>query len=174
MAVMLAALALIGCKNKNESTAPKDPARPVEIPLPTNALPRLQTLRLWLGAAEITAEVALTPAQQQTGMMFRETIGENEGMLFVFPHTETRAFWMMNVSVPLSLAYIDPAGVILEIHDLQPHNTNSVVAATDQVQYVLETSQGWFNRHSVSTGTVIRTERGPLSESFTFERARRR
>lgn len=73
---------------------------------------------------------------------------------------------MKNTSVPLSVAYIDPRGVILEIHDLQPHNTNSVVAASDNVQYALETSQGWFERHKIQPGTLIRTEAGSLQQTF--------
>ena len=70
------------------------------------------------------------------------------------------------LALTLSAAYIDPEGVILEIHDLQPHNTNSVVAASERVQFVLETNQGWFGRHHVTTGMVVRTERGTLAETF--------
>jgi uncharacterized membrane protein (UPF0127 family) len=68
--------------------------------------------------------------------------------------------------VPLSAAYISPDGTILEIVDLHPHNTNSVEAATDQVQYVLEVNQGWFKRHNIAPGAVIRTERGTLRGTF--------
>jgi uncharacterized membrane protein (UPF0127 family) len=73
---------------------------------------------------------------------------------------------MKNTIVPLSAAYIDPTGIILEIHDLKPHDTNAVLAASDRVQYVLETPQGWFKRHQVKEGMVIRTERGTLQETF--------
>ena len=61
----------------------------------------------------------------QTGMMFRTNLAENAGMLFVLPMPQQASFWMKNCPLPLSAAYIDPEGVILEIHDLQPHNTNS-------------------------------------------------
>jgi uncharacterized protein len=145
----------------------KKPPAPVAIPnLPTAAQPRLQTMKLWLGAEEMDTELALTAIQQQTGMMFRTNMAENAGMLFVFPVPHQASFWMMNCPLPLSAAYIDPDGVILEIHDLQPFNTNSVVAATDRVQFVLETSQGWFGRHNVTTGMVIRTEHGTLADAF--------
>ena len=112
-------------------------------------------------------ELALTDQQQRTGMMFRTNMPENEGMLFVFPFPHRAGFWMMNTYVPLSAAYINPEGVILEIHKLEPLNTNSVDAATDQIQYVLETPQGWFERHNIAPGTVVRTEFGPLKSSFT-------
>jgi uncharacterized membrane protein (UPF0127 family) len=123
-------------------------------------------MKLWLGAEEMAAELALTGLQQQSGMMFRTNLAENAGMLFVFPMPQPVAFWMKNCPLPLSAAYIDPDGLILEIHDLQPQNTNSVVAASDRVQFVLETSQGWFGRHNVRTGMVVRTEHGTLANTF--------
>jgi uncharacterized membrane protein (UPF0127 family) len=127
-------------------------------------------MRLWLGAEEINAELALTGEQMQTGMMFRTNLAENAGMLFVFPMPHRASFWMKNCPLPLSAAYIDPEGVILEIRDLKPHDTNSVVASSDQVQFVLETSQGWFQRHKVTAGTVVRTEHGSLVETFSRKR----
>jgi uncharacterized protein len=138
--------------------------------VPTAAQPKLQTMRLWLGAEEIVAELALTGVQTQTGMMFRTNLAENAGMLFVFPEPHRASFWMKNCPLPLSAAYIDPDGVILEIRDLQPHNTNSVVAASERVQYVLETNQGWFGRHNVTAGMVVRTERGTLVDTFFRKR----
>jgi uncharacterized protein len=138
--------------------------------LPTAAQPKLQTMKLWLGAEEMIAELALTGQQMQTGMMFRTNLAENAGMLFVFPMPHRASFWMKNCPLPLSAAYIDPEGVILEIHDLQAHNTNSVEAASDRVQFVLETNQGWFGRHHVTPGMVVRTERGTLIETFFRQR----
>lgn len=123
-------------------------------------------MKLWLGAEELVTELAVTGLQMQTGMMFRTNMEENAGMLFVFPQAHQAAFWMKNTFVPLSAAYIDPEGVILEIHALEPHNTNSVVAGTARVQYVLETPQGWFDRHNVHTGAVVRTEFGSLRQTF--------
>jgi uncharacterized protein len=134
--------------------------------LPGAAQPKLQTMKLWLGPEEMVTELALTPQQLQTGMMFRTNLAENAGMLFVFPAPHRASFWMKNCPLPLSAAYIDPEGVILEIHELQPHNTNCVVASSERVQFVLETSQGWFGRHHVTTGTVVRTEHGPLMTTF--------
>jgi uncharacterized protein len=138
--------------------------------LPAGAQPKLQTMKLWLGAEEMEAELALTGIQQQIGMMFRTNMMENAGMLFVFPVPHQASFWMMNCPLPLSAAYIDPNGVILEIHDLEPHNTNTVKAASDRVQFVLETNQGWFKQHHVATGTMVRTERGTLAETFLRDR----
>jgi uncharacterized membrane protein (UPF0127 family) len=138
--------------------------------LPTAAQPRLQTMKLWLGAEEMVAELALTGVQTQTGMMFRTNMAENAGMLFVFPAPFRASFWMKNCPLPLSAAYIDPDGVILEIRDLQPHNTSPVEAASERVQFVLETNQGWFGRHHVTAGMVVRTERGTLMDTFFGKR----
>jgi uncharacterized membrane protein (UPF0127 family) len=155
-----------GCKK-----APASATVAAAIPgLPTAAQPKLRTMKLWLGAEELEAELALSDLQQQTGMMFRTNLAENAGMLFVRPVPESASFWMMNCPLPLSAAYIDPEGVILEIHDFQPHNTNAVVSKSDRVQFVLETSQGWFGRHNVTTGMLVRTERGTLAHTFLGQR----
>ena len=114
----------------------------------------------------MVAELALTEEQLRTGMMFRTTMGENDGMLFPLPFTQRASFWMKNCPLPLSAAYIDPEGVIEEIHDLQPYNTNAVVAASDNIRFVLETPQGWFSKHHIGTGVAITTERGPLMKTF--------
>ena len=127
-------------------------------------------MKLWLGAEEMVAELALTDVQVQTGMMFRTNMAENAGMLFVFSAPYRASFWMKNCTLPLSAAYIDPDGVILEIHDLQPHNTNSVMASSERVQFVLEVNQGWFGRHNVTTGMVVRTEHGSLLDTFSRKR----
>ena len=112
------------------------------------------------------AEVARTREQLATGMMFRTEMAENEGMLFLFDHPQRTSFWMKNTLLPLSCAYLDSEGVILEIHHLKPLDEKPVVASSDQVRYVLETRQGWFERHKIGAGTVVRTQQGSLAASF--------
>jgi len=170
MTILLAVGAWSGCGSGCQKPAAPLAGPVVNPSLPTAAQPKLQTMKLWLGAEEMVAELALTGQQQQTGMMFRTNLAENAGMLFVFPVPHRASFWMMNCPLPLSAAYIDPEGVILEIHDLQPHNTNSVAASSERVQYVLETSQGWFGRHNVNTAMVVRTEHGTLADTFLRNR----
>lgn len=135
-------------------------------PAPTQAQPKLQTLKLYVGTNEITAEVALTPIQVQTGMMWRTNMAEMDGMLFVFRVPHRASFWMRNTLLPLTCAYIDPSGTILEVRDMKPKDLSSVQANSDQVQYVLEMNQGWFGRHGVGPGAVIRTDRGSFAETF--------
>ncbi len=151
-----------GCSKPSGSPAPValDPMEP------TRAQPKLSTIKLYVGVQEMTAELALTPLQQHTGMMFRTNMDENAGMLFPLPYTQRASFYMKNCPYALSAAYIDPEGIIQEIHDLQPFRTNPVEAASANIRFVLETPQGWFERHHVATGVAVATERGPLLQTF--------
>ena len=133
---------------------------------PTKAQPKLPTRKLFLGKEVIAAELALTPVQMGTGMMFRTSMAEEDGMLFVFPRPHRAAFYMKNTLVPLTAAYIDPEGTILELHDLQPKEETPVDATSDNIQFVLEMNQGWFKRHNISTGAVVSTEAGSLRKMF--------
>jgi uncharacterized membrane protein (UPF0127 family) len=162
--LLLAGLTLASSCKKNEVVAPV--AAPVDPSEPTHAQPKLPTIKLWLGSEQISAEMALTAEQERTGMMFRTNITDADAMIFVFPFPQRASFWMKNCPESISAAYIDPDGVIQEIHHLEKQDTNAVAAATDNIQYVLEVSDGWFPRHNVNTGAVVRTERGTLAETF--------
>ena len=133
---------------------------------PTVAQPRLPTMKIYVGSEEMVAELALTPDQQRAGMMFRTNMAENAGMLFPLFATQRASFWMKNCPLPLSAAYIDPEGIVREIHDLEPQNTNSVTATSDTIRFVLETPRGWFQRHNIHEGASVATERGPLLLTF--------
>jgi len=169
LALALLAVAA-GCdktKSAGSQTSNAAPAQPsLEDLLPKQAQPKLPTIKLWLGAEELVTEMALNRDQQMTGMMWRTNMPENTAMIFVHPQPRQAGYWMKNCFVPLSIAYLDTSGVILEIRDLQPHDTNSVVSAAMNVRFALETPQGWFQRHNVSTGAVVRAERGSLAETF--------
>jgi uncharacterized membrane protein (UPF0127 family) len=154
---------LTGACDKDNPGAAAAVADPDE---PTRAQPKLQTMKLYIGSQEMTAELALTTQQIRTGMMFRTSMDENGGMLFALPYTERASFWMKHCPYPLSAAYIDPEGIIQEIHDLEPFNTNAVVAASDNIRFVLETPRGWFEKHNIKPGVLIATERGPLLKTF--------
>jgi uncharacterized protein len=160
----IAVAALTGC-SKNAAAPPPAPA-PGALVLPTQAQPKLRTLRFWLGSNELSTELALTQDQVMTGMMFRTNMDEMAGMIFVFTRPNRVRFWMKNCPLPLSCAYILPDGSIAEIHDLKAQDTNEVPADSDQIQFVLEVNQGWFARHHVPAGAFVRTERGTLQQTF--------
>ncbi len=161
--VGLAILTITGCSQQPQTLPVQDPLAPR---LPAKAQPQLATIRLWIGAEELNTELAVSAEQQMTGMMFRTNMAENAGMIFPLSYTRQASFWMMNCPLPLSAAYIDPDGIIQEIHDFQPFNTNSVASATENIRFVLETPQGWFKRHNIGVGTAVRTERGSLLQTF--------
>jgi uncharacterized membrane protein (UPF0127 family) len=181
IALPAAALALGGCGKPSAAAPGTGPAAPpasstapaspfVSIPgLATKAQPKLQTIKVWLGAEELITEMAVQPAQVETGMMFRTNMAENEAMIFVLPYEQQARFWMANCPYPLSVAYINSDGAIEEIHPLEPFNTNNVVAKATNIRFALETPQGWFDRHHVRTGAVVRTERGSLKQTFLKE-----
>lgn len=123
-------------------------------------------MKLWLGAHEITAELATTPIQRQTGMMWRTNMAEMEGMLFVFETPHRAGFWMKNTLLPLDVAYIDPSGVLREVHQLQPRVEQPAPAQSENIQFVIEMRQGWFERNGVRPGMEIRTEKGSLFQTF--------
>jgi uncharacterized membrane protein (UPF0127 family) len=155
---------LAGCDKSGGSPAADAPA--ISISEPVEAQPKLPTIKLWLGAEQMDAEMCVTPRETETGMMFRKTMGTNDGMIFSLGYPQQASFWMKNCFVPLSVAYIDSDGAIQEIHPLEPQNTNAVVSATNNIRFALETPQGWFDRHHVTTGMVVRTEKGSLMDTF--------
>ena len=161
LALLLLAAFLAGCK-KTETAAS---AQPVNWQ-PTQAQPKLPTMKIYLGAETLDTELALTEKQEMTGMMFRTNIQESDSMLFVLPVPQRASFWMTNCPVSLSAAYISTDGTIEEIHHLEKNDNVPVVATNDDIQFVLETSDGWFARHNIGVGTVIRTEKGSLAETF--------
>jgi hypothetical protein len=157
-------LVISGC-GKGPGRGGEAPAPPLPADrLPSQAQPKLPTVKLWLGDQELLAEVARSAVELRTGMMFRTNLAENEAMLFVFPRPHRASFYMRNTKLPLTCAYIDVEGVILELHDLKPLDEQPVAAATDRVQFALETRQGWFGRHNVGVGALVRTDRGALGE----------
>ena len=160
--LVLAVALAVGCRKAETTGASPD----VENQLPTQAQPKLPTLKIYLGAETLDAELAITPREVQTGMMFRTNVTDQSAMLFIFARPYQASFWMKNCPDSLSAAYISPDGVIQEIHHLEKYDTNSVVAAKPDVQYVLEVNDGWFQRHNVTTGMLVRTELGSLQQTF--------
>ena len=104
----------------------------------------------------MTAEVADEPQERVTGLMFRKNLASDSGMLFVMPEPEHAAFWMKNTTLPLSVAYINESGLILEIHDLRPLDEKPVPSAFSNIAYALEMEQGWFARNGILAGDRIK------------------
>ena len=117
----------------------------------TGPQPKLKTIELTAGMHVIQTELALTPEQQQIGMMFRRTMGTNEAMLFVEETPGVRCFWMRNTYVPLSIAFIADDGTIVNIADMKPLSEESHCSAKP-VRFALEMNQGWFAKKGIKAG----------------------
>jgi len=115
----------------------------------------LRIAELKVSNVPLTAEIADTPQASENGLMFRDSLPEGRGMLFVFEQPRKASFWMRNTKIPLSIAYIDSAGKILEVKSMKPLDETVVPSSSDQVAYALEVNQGWFARHGISTGAKI-------------------
>ena len=119
------------------------------------AQPNLPEVELRIGGRAVEAEVADEEHERAAGLMFREELGTDEGMLFVMPAPGPAGFWMRNTKVPLTIAYLDRAGTILELHDLQPHDERVVRSAFPNIAYALEMPQGWFTKNNIWPGERV-------------------
>lgn len=115
---------------------------------PQTGLPRV---RLQAGVHLIDAQVATTPEQRETGLMFRREMPQQEGMLFVFEHPAQQCFWMKNTVLPLSVAFVADDGTIVNLDEMKPQTLDSHCSARP-VRYVLEMNKGWFTKKGIRAG----------------------
>ena len=115
---------------------------------------RFPTIQLSAGMHLIQAEVAATDPQRQQGLMFREKMANNHGMVFVFDQPNPQCMWMKNTPLPLSVAFIDADGKIINIEDMQPKTLESH-CSTKPAKYALEMNLGWFKQKNVKPGSAI-------------------
>lgn len=116
--------------------------------------PPLPTVPLQAGMYLIKAEVANGFGSRMQGLMFREKMAANDGMLFVFPERERQCMWMKNTLLPLSVAFIDEAGVILNVENMKPRTEDSHCSA-GPARYALEMNTGWFKARNIKPGLKI-------------------
>lgn len=107
------------------------------------------------GDATVWVEIADDPAERERGLMMRRKLDEDHGMLFVFESSSRQSFWMRNTLIPLSIAYMDDRGEILEIHDMFPLDRSAVVSQSESVRYALEVNRGWFARRGIGVGKAF-------------------
>jgi uncharacterized membrane protein (UPF0127 family) len=115
---------------------------------------KFPVISLNAGLHIIKAEVAATDAERQRGLMYREKMGANEGMVFLFDAPANVCMWMKNTFIPLSVAFIDQSGKIVNIEDMQPQTTASH-CAKKPIRYALEMNLGWFKQKNIKPGSAI-------------------
>lgn len=115
----------------------------------------LPTLVLKVGSQNVRADVAHTENTRQIGLMFRQKMGKQDGMLFVFPEIGYHAMWMRNTLIGLSVAYMSERGVILSIHEMQALSETPHQSA-GPARYALEMNSGWFRSNKINVGNTIK------------------
>ena len=101
------------------------------------------------------AQIAITPEELSQGLMFRNNLDKNHGMLFAFDYPKRMSFWMKNVPIPLDIGYFDSNGRLIEIHSLYPYDEKPVFSKSYTIQYALEMNEGWYHRNKIKTGNYI-------------------
>lgn len=125
------------------------------------AAAELPEVALSIGGEQLTVEVAHTEAARTQGLMHRRMLPESRGMLFVFREPALHGMWMMNTYVPLSVAFLDDQGVIINIADMEPH-ARTTHSAARPATYALEVNRGWFAKYGIKPGARVEgIERAP-------------
>ena len=115
---------------------------------------QLPVIQLTAGMHLVRAEVAADFATRMQGLMYREALAPNAGMLFVFDEAAPHCMWMKNTLIPLSVAFVDANGTITNIADMQPHSEQSHCASAPAL-FALEMTRGWFAQRGVKAGMKL-------------------
>ena len=107
-----------------------------------------------INGQRFVVETAVTPQERSRGLMFRESLPKNHGMLFIFESEQMLSFWMQNTSIPLSIAYINADGVIVDILDMNPFDLTAVPSSRPAM-YALEVNQGEFEKRGIRPGNRV-------------------
>ncbi|TMG72613.1 MAG: DUF192 domain-containing protein [Betaproteobacteria bacterium] len=116
--------------------------------------PQLPVVQLNAGMHLIRAELAADYGSRMTGLMYRATMASNAGMLFIFDEAQQQCMWMKNTLLPLSVAFIDDSGTIINVEDMAPQTEDSHCAKRP-ARYALEMNRGWFAARGIKPGTRL-------------------
>jgi uncharacterized membrane protein (UPF0127 family) len=122
--------------------------------LPLLADVTFKTSQVKVAGHPLKVELAIEEPQRLQGLMYRKTLGKEDGMLFIFDEPGYHSIWMKNTLIPLSVAFVDKDGVILNIVDMEPQTLDSHMAAGPAV-YAIETNRGWYADKKVKAGDKV-------------------
>ncbi len=142
---LLLACLLTACRPPTAS-----PPRKPELEVPSPA-----AIQLLIKGKQVGAEVVREEQERARGLMFRQSLAPDSGMLFVFDQDEVLRFWMKNTFIPLSIAFIDRTGVISNILEMAPHDTTTPYRSTRPVRFALEMNSGWFHAQGIRAGDTV-------------------
>jgi uncharacterized protein len=121
-----------------------------------NACPlELPTAAVSINGHRLVVELAATPLSRACGLSKRSALDENQGMLFVYPRSDLRTFWMKDTWIPLSIAFLDDSGTIINIEIMSPDQTGKKYRSRIAALYALEVNQGWFRLHGITVGDQV-------------------
>ena len=122
----------------------------------TTACPlELPTATILINGQSLVIELAATPTARICGLSQRSELPPDRGMLFIFPDSRPRSFWMKDTYIPLSLAYLDDSGRILSIQDMTPLQVDKHYLSEQPASYALEVNRGWFDRNGIEVGDIV-------------------
>lgn len=116
---------------------------------------RTKVLPINVAGIELEVELATTFEEHALGLMYRDKLEENGGMLFVFPKEQILSFWMKDTRIPLSIAFIKADGRIIQIESMKPFSLDTHVSR-EKARYALEMNDGWFGRRKVKEGDIVK------------------
>ena len=132
-AAVAAALALGGCRDRGSVAVIRGPG----------------------SVAEVSLEVAATPAERERGLMYRSSLAEGRGMLFVFDEDGNHGFWMKNTLIPLDMLFIARDGTVVGVHANATPLSTANISVGKSSRYVLEVPGGWAARHGIAAGARV-------------------
>lgn len=126
------------------------------LPLKAMACPlELPAATISINGYTLSVELATIPSARHCGLSNREELPKNQGMLFVYPVTRPLTFWMKDTHIPLSIAFLDESGKIIDIYKMLPNQSDERYASSRPAKYALEVNQGWFQALGIEIGDTV-------------------
>ena len=144
LVVLLLLNFILGCKENSPSIKGEK--------IPQN---KSELYDLNFSGVSLKVEVAALPEERELGLMFRNSLNENEGMLFVFKEGSGQRFWMKNTRIPLDIGYLSTSGVLLEVHKAKPYDLSGVPSRSQDIKFVLELNAGGYKKLGIKIGSRI-------------------
>ena len=119
------------------------------------AAPVAELFPLKVGEVTLQVQVPLTDAELARGLMFRDSLDPDHGMIFCYREPGQKSFWMNNVPIPLDIGFFDSEGVLREIRSMFAYDRRSVISSRSDVRYALEVNKGWYQRNNILPGARI-------------------
>jgi uncharacterized protein len=108
-----------------------------------------------VGDRMVQMQIAADPGEMQKGLMYRTSMGQDEGMLFLYDKPQQMNFWMHDTEIPLNIGYFDPSGELKETYEMYPHDEKTVSSRSKNLQFALEMNQGWYGQAGMKPGARL-------------------